>query len=139
MKNSMDFSASVKDALTRVTIRDQAFIGGRYVPAASGETFECRTPIDGSLLTKIAACGEADAEAAAGDDGQDRKAEGRGRHEGQRPAPLGQRKDEGHQKYRPDHLDDNRLAKDATVKHSARLGIRRSRFKSPAAAARQGQ
>ena len=55
MKNSMDFSASVKDALTRVTIRDQAFIGGRYVPAASGETFECRTPIDGSLLTKIAA------------------------------------------------------------------------------------
>jgi len=64
MKNSMDFSASVKDALTRVTIRDQAFIGGRYVPAASGETFECRTPIDGSLLTKIAACGEADAEAA---------------------------------------------------------------------------
>ena len=64
MKNSMDFSASVKEALARVTIRDQAFIGGRYVPAASGETFECRTPIDGSLLTKIAACGEADADAA---------------------------------------------------------------------------
>lgn len=60
----MDFSVSVKEALSRVTIRNEAFIGGRYRRAASGETFECRTPINGSLLTRIAASGEEDVEAA---------------------------------------------------------------------------
>lgn len=60
----MNFSDSVKDALGRVSIRNEAFIGGRYVKAASGATFECRTPIDGSLLTEISACGEAEVEAA---------------------------------------------------------------------------
>jgi acyl-CoA reductase-like NAD-dependent aldehyde dehydrogenase len=60
----MDVSASVKDALSRVTIRNQAFIGGRYRGAVTGETFECRTPIDGSLITRIAASGEEEVEAA---------------------------------------------------------------------------
>lgn len=60
----MNFSAGVKDALSRVTIRNEAFIGGRYRPAASGATFDCMTPIDGSLLTRIAASGEEEVEAA---------------------------------------------------------------------------
>lgn len=60
----MDFSSSVRDALSRVNIRNLAFINGRFCPAASGETFECYTPIDGSLLTNISACGPADVTAA---------------------------------------------------------------------------
>jgi acyl-CoA reductase-like NAD-dependent aldehyde dehydrogenase len=34
----------------------RAFIGGRYVDAASGATFENRSPIDGRLLGRVAAC-----------------------------------------------------------------------------------
>ncbi|MEZ5895559.1 MAG: aldehyde dehydrogenase [Parvularculaceae bacterium] len=60
----MDFSASVKDALSKVSLREQAFINGKYQPAASGETFECVTPVDGSVIANIAACGEADVDAA---------------------------------------------------------------------------
>ena len=36
-------------------IEGRAFIDGKYVDAASGETFECRSPIDGRLLARIAA------------------------------------------------------------------------------------
>ena len=36
-------------------IEGRAFIGGQYVDAASGETFECRSPIDGRLLARVAA------------------------------------------------------------------------------------
>ena len=39
-----------------VEIRNQAFVGGNYVDAASGETFDCISPIDGRLLAKVAAC-----------------------------------------------------------------------------------
>lgn len=35
--------------------RHQAYIHGRYVAAASGETFDCVSPIDGRLLTRVAA------------------------------------------------------------------------------------
>jgi acyl-CoA reductase-like NAD-dependent aldehyde dehydrogenase len=34
----------------------QAFIGGRYVDAASGATFDCISPSTGKVLTKVAAC-----------------------------------------------------------------------------------
>lgn len=70
----MDLSASVRNAVSRVTIRNETFISGAYRPAASGETFECRTPIDGSLLTRIAHCGpeEVDAAVAAARDVFDR-------------------------------------------------------------------
>jgi len=44
--------------------RNQAFIGGKYVPAASGKTFDCLSPIDGRLLTKVAACEAADVDLA---------------------------------------------------------------------------
>lgn len=45
---------------SRLTFRNQAFINGQYVPAASGETFECVSPIDGQTVTEIAACDSED-------------------------------------------------------------------------------
>ena len=44
--------------------RDQAFINGRYVDAASGERFDCFSPIDGRLLARVAACDQADVDLA---------------------------------------------------------------------------
>jgi 4-guanidinobutyraldehyde dehydrogenase/NAD-dependent aldehyde dehydrogenase len=44
--------------------RAQAFINGRYVEAASGQTFECLSPIDGRLLAKVAATDAADVDTA---------------------------------------------------------------------------
>jgi 4-guanidinobutyraldehyde dehydrogenase/NAD-dependent aldehyde dehydrogenase len=44
--------------------RTQAFINGRYVDAVSGATFDCRSPIDGRLLAKVAATDAADVDAA---------------------------------------------------------------------------
>lgn len=48
----------------RIRFRDKAFIGGAFVPAASGETFACTSPIDGRLLTQVAACGTEDVDRA---------------------------------------------------------------------------
>jgi 4-guanidinobutyraldehyde dehydrogenase/NAD-dependent aldehyde dehydrogenase len=42
----------------------QAYIDGRYLPAASGETFDCISPIDGRLLARVAATDVADADRA---------------------------------------------------------------------------
>lgn len=39
-----------------LSFRNQAFIGGKYVPSASGEAFDCVSPIDGRVLTSVAAC-----------------------------------------------------------------------------------
>ncbi|MBI3782128.1 MAG: aldehyde dehydrogenase [Deltaproteobacteria bacterium] len=39
----------------KLSFRDKAFIGGRFVPAASGATYDCISPVDGKLLAKIAA------------------------------------------------------------------------------------
>lgn len=36
--------------------KNQAFINGKYVPALSGETFSCVSPIHGQVLTEIASC-----------------------------------------------------------------------------------
>ncbi len=43
-----------------IRLRSQAFIDGRFVDAASGETFDSVSPIDGRLLAKVASCGEED-------------------------------------------------------------------------------
>ncbi len=43
-------------------INGDAFINGRYVAAASGERFDCLSPIDGRLLARVAACDTADAD-----------------------------------------------------------------------------
>jgi acyl-CoA reductase-like NAD-dependent aldehyde dehydrogenase len=47
-----------------LAIQSQAYIDGRYVPAASGETFDCVSPIDGRLLARVAATDVADADRA---------------------------------------------------------------------------
>jgi acyl-CoA reductase-like NAD-dependent aldehyde dehydrogenase len=60
-------STSVTDWHARarsLSIQSQAFIDGRYVPAASGETFDCVSPIDGRLLARVAATDVADADRA---------------------------------------------------------------------------
>ncbi|MGI2026661.1 aldehyde dehydrogenase family protein [Endozoicomonas acroporae] len=41
-------------------IRHQAWINGEYTDAASGDTFDCISPMDGKLLTRVASCDEAD-------------------------------------------------------------------------------
>lgn len=45
-------------------VRTQAYIGGRFVPASSGETFETINPATGEHLADIAACGPHDVDAA---------------------------------------------------------------------------
>jgi acyl-CoA reductase-like NAD-dependent aldehyde dehydrogenase len=44
--------------------RTGVFIDGRFRPAASGETFDCISPIDGRVIAKVAAADVADVEAA---------------------------------------------------------------------------
>src|SRR5688572_3025245 len=48
------------------SFRAQAFIDGRYVDAVSGETFDCISPIDGRVLTKVASTGPVDVDVAVG-------------------------------------------------------------------------
>jgi 4-guanidinobutyraldehyde dehydrogenase/NAD-dependent aldehyde dehydrogenase len=45
-------------------LRNQAFIDGRYVDAASGKRFDCISPIDGRVLTQVSECGPEDVERA---------------------------------------------------------------------------
>jgi len=52
------------DQAGKLAYRNQAFIGGKYVPALSGKTFECISPIDGKRLTSVAACDAADVDVA---------------------------------------------------------------------------
>ena len=52
MTNAPDYRAMIPS----LSFRNQAFIGGRHVAAASGKTFDCVSPIDGRVLTKVAAC-----------------------------------------------------------------------------------
>lgn len=44
--------------------RQDAFIGGRFWPAASGERYADRTPRDGAVLAEVAACGAEDVDRA---------------------------------------------------------------------------
>ena len=47
-----------------LSLQNKAFIGGQYVASASGETFDCISPCDGTLLTQVANCGEEDVDRA---------------------------------------------------------------------------
>lgn len=47
-----------------LNIRNQAFINGTYVAAASERTFECINPATGRVLTHVAACDQADVDRA---------------------------------------------------------------------------
>jgi len=49
---------------TSTNIGNQAFIDGKYVPSVSGETFDCISPIDGKLITKVSACNAEDVDLA---------------------------------------------------------------------------
>src|SRR6185503_5031962 len=55
---------SVEDAVSGLDIRAQAFIDGGYVDAASGETFDCVSPIGGEVVAKVAACDTEDVDRA---------------------------------------------------------------------------
>jgi len=55
---------SVKSQAKGLAYRNQAFIGGKFVDAASGKTFDCTSPIDGKVLTQVAACDKEDVDRA---------------------------------------------------------------------------
>src|SRR5207237_274931 len=44
----------------RLNLRNKAFIGGEFAPAASGKTFNCTSPRDGSVLAEVAECDKED-------------------------------------------------------------------------------
>ncbi|MFD2180016.1 aldehyde dehydrogenase [Veronia pacifica] len=47
-----------------LSIEGRSFINGQYQPAISGDTFDCISPIDGSVIASIASCDKADADVA---------------------------------------------------------------------------
>ncbi|MFO1408388.1 MAG: aldehyde dehydrogenase [Steroidobacteraceae bacterium] len=49
-ETTIDWRARARD----LTPEWRAWIDGRYVPAASGETFDCVSPVDGRVLAKVA-------------------------------------------------------------------------------------
>lgn len=51
---------NVRDRLDIISIEKRAFIGGKYVPAKSGEVIKKYTSYDGKLIDGIASCGEED-------------------------------------------------------------------------------
>ena len=55
---------TVKSQASGLSYRNQAFIDGRFAPAASGKTFDCVSPIDGKVLTRVAAGDKEDVERA---------------------------------------------------------------------------
>jgi acyl-CoA reductase-like NAD-dependent aldehyde dehydrogenase len=60
MTAPVDFEQMAKS----ITFPSQAFISNAYTDAASGETFDCISPIDGRLLCKVASCDEEDVDRA---------------------------------------------------------------------------
>jgi 4-guanidinobutyraldehyde dehydrogenase/NAD-dependent aldehyde dehydrogenase len=55
MTSPLNFE-QLKSQAASLNIRHQAFINGAYVDAASGKTFDCISPRDGSVLAKVAEC-----------------------------------------------------------------------------------
>src|SRR3990170_2171572 len=53
-----------KSQAAGLAYRNQAFIDGKYVAAASGETFDCINPATGKVLTRVAACDNEDVDRA---------------------------------------------------------------------------
>lgn len=49
-----------KSRAAALSLRHQAFIEGKFVDAASGETFDCINPATGEVLANVAACDEED-------------------------------------------------------------------------------
>jgi 4-guanidinobutyraldehyde dehydrogenase/NAD-dependent aldehyde dehydrogenase len=55
---------SWRDRARSLAINGLAFIDGKYVAAASGEQFDCVSPIDGKVIAKVASTDEADVDRA---------------------------------------------------------------------------
>ncbi|MEQ8354472.1 MAG: aldehyde dehydrogenase [Kiloniellaceae bacterium] len=55
---------TVKSQAQGLAYRNQCFIGGQFADAASGKTFDCASPIDGKVLTQVAAGDTADVDRA---------------------------------------------------------------------------
>lgn len=55
-----EITKSVRNALSKVTLRNEAFINGAFRPANSGATMPAHSPIDGSKLADVAACDASD-------------------------------------------------------------------------------
>jgi len=53
-----------RERASMLHLRTEAFIDGKYQPAASGETFVCINPATGKLITQVAACGSRDVDVA---------------------------------------------------------------------------
>ena len=53
-----------RSQLPSLSYRNQAFINGKFAAAASGKTFDCISPIDGKVLTKVAECDKEDVDRA---------------------------------------------------------------------------
>ncbi|MGF7162753.1 acyl-CoA reductase-like NAD-dependent aldehyde dehydrogenase [Rhodoligotrophos appendicifer] len=60
----MSAAEDYRHQITSISYRNKAFINGKYVDAASGKTFDCISPIDGRVLTKVAACDKEDVDRA---------------------------------------------------------------------------
>jgi gamma-glutamyl-gamma-aminobutyraldehyde dehydrogenase len=53
-----------KSRAAALSFRNQAFINGKFVDAASGETFACVNPATGEVLTEVASCDSEDVDRA---------------------------------------------------------------------------
>ncbi|HVN41325.1 MAG TPA: aldehyde dehydrogenase, partial [Steroidobacteraceae bacterium] len=53
-----------RDRARMLSINAQAFIDGHYVPAASGATFDCVSPIDGKVIAQVASTDQVDVDRA---------------------------------------------------------------------------
>jgi len=62
--NLLSSKAGVLEMSRRLAIKGQAFVDGRFVDAASGETFDDISPRDGRVIARVAACGAVDVDRA---------------------------------------------------------------------------
>src|ERR1700676_2845307 len=53
-----------KSGIGGLSYRNQAFIGAKFAASLTGKTFDCINPATGQVLTKVAACEQADVDAA---------------------------------------------------------------------------
>jgi 4-guanidinobutyraldehyde dehydrogenase/NAD-dependent aldehyde dehydrogenase len=56
--------SDIEEIRSRLAIKGQAFIDGRFVESVSGETFDDVSPRDGQVIAKVAACDAADVDLA---------------------------------------------------------------------------
>ncbi|HVY23259.1 MAG TPA: aldehyde dehydrogenase [Steroidobacteraceae bacterium] len=62
--SKIDWHEKARLLLADKRLSNQPFINGKYVHAASGESFACISPVDGKVLTNLSACNEVDVDLA---------------------------------------------------------------------------